>query len=87
MVVKEDKCILASGIVNIRIIDSINKFYIFQVLNSIVGVYQAEQRSVIASTIPHLNIDRLKEIKIPLIAWFVNPNWDIVLIKKEGENE
>ena len=60
MIVESDKCIIASGIAKIRIKDEHMKdfdpYYIFLVLSTDVGVYQAFQRVVIASTIPHFTI-------------------------------
>lgn len=41
--------------------------YIFSVLiTKEIGLYQSLRRTVIASTIPHLNLERLKDIEIPL---------------------
>jgi type I restriction enzyme S subunit len=66
MLVEGDKCILASGIARIRV-KKHNPYYIFAVLDTFIGKYQAEQRTVISSTIPHLRPERLGEIKIPII--------------------
>lgn len=63
----EDKCILASGISRLRIKKDISPHYVFLVLSTIIGLYQALQRTVIAATIPHLQSERLSEIEIPLI--------------------
>jgi len=64
-----DKCILGSGI--LRIIakeEKINPFYLFIALSiKEIGLYQAQQRTVVASTIPHLREDRISDFKIPLI--------------------
>lgn len=69
MTTKSDECILGSGI--LRIIpkkDKINPHYLFIALSTKeVGLYQAIQRTVIASTIPHLREDRIGDFKIPII--------------------
>jgi len=67
MSTSEDKCILASGIARIRPVKEVDPFYLFLVLSTKIGLYQALQRVVIASTIPHLRPERLAEIEIPLI--------------------
>lgn len=67
MITNEDKFILASGIATIRTKKEIDHFYLFLVLSTKIGLYQALQRVVIASTIPHLRPERLAEIEIPLI--------------------
>ncbi len=63
----EDKCILASGLARIRIKKELNPYYVFSVLSTNIGFYQAMQHVVIAATLPHLQQERLKEIEIPLI--------------------
>jgi len=68
MMTKEDKCILASGIARIRIKKDLDPYYIFLVLTTEIGLYQALQRVVIAATLPHLHPERLAEIKIPIIS-------------------
>ena len=64
-----DKCILGSGV--LRIIakeEKVNPFYLFITLSiKEIGLYQAQQRTVVASTIPHLREDRISDFKIPLI--------------------
>ena len=64
-----DKCILGSGI--LRIIakeEKVNPFYLFIALSiKEIGLYQAQQRTVVASTIPHLREDRISDFKIPMI--------------------
>lgn len=62
-----DKCILASGLSIIKPKNKKDAPYIFAVLSSFVGTYQALQRTVTSSTIPHLNIERMMDIEIPLI--------------------
>jgi len=72
MIVEGDKCIIASGIAKIRIKDKYKRdfspHYVFLALATDVGVYQAQQRIVIASTIPHLSLERLGETEIPIIS-------------------
>lgn len=67
LIISEDKCILASGISRLRIKKDISPYYVFLVLSTNIGLYQALQRTVIAATIPHLQSERLSEIEIPLI--------------------
>jgi type I restriction enzyme S subunit len=67
MVTQEDKCILASGIARIRIKKDLDPYYVFLVLSTEIGLYQALQRVVTAATIPHLQSERLAELEIPLI--------------------
>lgn len=63
----EDKCIIASGIARIRIKKDVDPYYVFLVLSTKIGLYQALQRTVIAATLPHLRPERLAEVEIPLI--------------------
>lgn len=69
MTTESDKCILGSGI--LRIVpkeDKINPYYLFIALSvKEIGLYQAIQRTVVASTIPHLREDRIGDFKIPII--------------------
>jgi type I restriction enzyme S subunit len=67
MVTQEDKCILASGIARIRMKRDLDPYYVFLVLSTEIGLYQALQRVVTAATIQHLQSERLAEIEIPLI--------------------
>ena len=67
MVTQEDKYILASGIARIRIKKDLDPYYVFLVLSTEIGLYQALQRVVTAATIPHLQSERLAELEIPLI--------------------
>lgn len=67
MVTENDKAFIASGIMIIRPID-IDPYYLFlNLITDEVGQYQAIQRTVYASTIPHLRKPRIEEFKIPLI--------------------
>jgi len=69
MITKNDKCILGSGI--LRIVpkqNKINPYYLFTILSiKEIGIYQANQRTVIASTIPHLRPDRISDFVIPIV--------------------
>ena len=67
MVTEEDKCILASGMARVRIERKLDPYYVFLVLSTKIGLYQTLQRVVIAATLPHLQLERLTEIEIPLI--------------------
>lgn len=71
MIVKSDKCIIASGIAKIGIKEEYKKdfdpYYVFLVLSTDVGMYQAFQRVVVASTIPHLQSERFGELVIPIL--------------------
>jgi len=87
MLTQEDKAIIASGIVRVRLKPEASHYnvtpeYLFTVLSlKEIGFNQALRRTVIASTIPHLREQRLKEIEIPI------PNKNIIdnitiLVKK-----
>lgn len=69
MTTASDKCILGSGL--LRIIpkkEKVNPHYLFIALSTKeVGLYQAIQRTVVASTIPHLREDRVGDFKIPIL--------------------
>ncbi|MCL1971901.1 MAG: hypothetical protein FWG57_02790 [Endomicrobia bacterium] len=73
MVTANDKTIISSGIVRLRLKPEAKKYnltaeYIFTVLSlKETGLYQAMRRTVIGSTIPHLREDRLKEFEIPIL--------------------
>jgi type I restriction enzyme S subunit len=64
-----DKCILGSGV--LRIVpkeDKIDAHYLFIALSiKEIGLYQAIQRTVVASTMPHLREDRINDFKIPIL--------------------
>ena len=70
---KHDKVIVASGFVKIKLKpeakeNNITPEYLFTVLSfDKTGFYPAIRRTVIASTIPHLREERLKEIEIPIL--------------------
>ncbi len=70
---KYDKVIVASGFAKIKLnteakAHNITSEYLFTILSSEeTGFYPAIRRTVIASTIPHLREERLKELKIPIL--------------------
>lgn len=74
MIMKNDKCILSSGIQIMRINEyakqeGITQEYLFLVLSiKEIGYYEAIRRTVVASTIPHLRPERMKEMVIPIIS-------------------
>lgn len=73
IITKFDKVIIASGIVRLRLKIEAKKYnltseYLFIVLSlKETGLYPAIRRTVVASTIPHLREERLKEIEIPIL--------------------
>lgn len=74
MITAFDKLIIASGLIRLRIKpDAFKKYgitqeYLFTVLSlKETGFYPAKRRTVVASTIPHLREDRLKDIEIPIL--------------------
>lgn len=67
MIVKGDKCIICSGIAKMRV-NRYEPYYIFAILDTFIGLYQADQRTVISSTLSHLRPERLEEIIIPIIS-------------------
>lgn len=73
MITKNDRAIIASGMVRLRLKAEAKKYnltpeYLFVILSlKEMGLYSAIRRTVIASTIPHLREERLKEIKIPIL--------------------
>jgi len=73
MFTKNDKAIIASGLVRLRLKVEAKKYnltpeYLFIVLSlKETGLYPAIRRTVVASTIPHLREERLKEFEIPIL--------------------
>jgi len=68
LITASDKCILGSGILRIVPTEKIDPFYLFVVLSiKEIGKYQAKQRTVIASTLPHLRADRIADFVIPRV--------------------
>ncbi len=82
MITPFDKCVLGSGFLRICAIEKeINPYYLFIALtNELIGKKQAAQRTVIASTIPHIREDRIADFIIP----FVSKYDDIVKLTKEA---
>lgn len=73
MITDVDECIVSSGIqvfrVNERgIANNLTNEYLFVALSiKEIGYYEAIKRTVVASTIPHLRPEKLKEIPIPIL--------------------
>jgi len=73
VITKSDKIIVSSGISRLRLKAEAKKYnltpeYLFLSLSLYeTGFYPAVRRTVIASTIPHLREDRLKENEIPIL--------------------
>lgn len=74
LIMKNDICILSSGIEILRLnqdaIDlGLTPEYLFIVLKTKeVGYYEAIRRTVVASTIPHLRPEKMKEMEIPILS-------------------
>lgn len=73
MVTEFDKAIISSGFVGLRLKKKAVEYgitpeYLFLALSiKEIGIYASKRRTVVASTIPHLKEERLKEIEIPII--------------------
>ena len=73
MITKTDKAIVCSGISRLRLKIEAKKYnltpeYLFLVLSSKeTGLYPSIRRTVIASTLPHLREERLREFEIPVL--------------------
>jgi type I restriction enzyme M protein len=69
MIKEGDKCIISSGILKIRVINTekLNPFYLFAALNSKIVLLQAKARYVTAATIMHLHPQRFLDIEIPFL--------------------
>jgi type I restriction enzyme, S subunit len=69
VITRKDKCIMSSGIIRFRArSNKIDPYYLFTALSiKEVGFYQANQRTVIASTIPHMRKDKISDILVPRI--------------------
>lgn len=69
MTTESDKCILGSGILRVIPKESkVNPHYLFIALSiKEIGTYQSIQRTVVASTIPHLREDRIGDFSIPIL--------------------
>jgi len=102
-----DRVIISSGVLRIRVSNAAKKLnitpeYLFIVLSTeYTGLYPAIRRTVVASTIPHLREDRLKDIEIPIIdepsintitklvseAFILKNNKKILMVKSTGQVE
>jgi len=73
MITKNDKNIVASGLARIKLKPEAKQYnitseFLFLVLSlKEFGIFGSKRRTVIASTIPHLREERLKEIEIPIL--------------------
>lgn len=73
MLTKNDKAIISSGFVGLRINDEAKRLgltqeYLFLALTiKEIGIYESRRRTVVASTIPHLREERIKELEIPIL--------------------
>lgn len=73
MITENDKAIISSGFVGLHLKNMAKEFgitpeYLFLVLSiKEIGIYGSKRRTVVASTIPHLREERLKEIEIPIL--------------------
>jgi len=69
MITKNDNCILSSGIAYLRLkkVQKISPEYIFVCLSSNIGLFQAKQKTVTSSTLPHLRPEHILNFEIPLI--------------------
>lgn len=73
LLTENDKCIISSGFVGLQLNNKAFEYgitpeYLFLVLSiKEIGIYASKRRTVVASTIPHLREERLKEIEIPIL--------------------
>lgn len=73
MITKNDRTIVASGLARIKLKSEAKQYnitseYLFTILAlKEFGIFGAKRRTVIASTIPHLREERLREIEIPIL--------------------
>ena len=73
MITEYDKAIISSGFVGLHLKNMAKEFgitpeYLFLALSiKEIGIYASKRRTVVASTIPHLREERLKEIEIPIL--------------------
>ena len=73
MITEYDKAIISSGFVGLRLKNNGREYgitpeYLFLTLSiKEIGIYASKRRTVVASTIPHLREERLKEIEIPIL--------------------
>lgn len=72
MIVEADDVVISSGLAKLRlqkkgIAKLLTQEYLFMALSTPeVGRFAAMRRTVVASTIPHLRIERLKDIEVPI---------------------
>ena len=73
MITEYDKAIISSGFAGLRLNKKAKEYgitpeYLFLSLSiKEIGIYASKRRTVVASTIPHLREERLKEIEIPIL--------------------
>jgi len=73
MITKNDITLVASGLARIKLKPDAKQYnitsaFLFLVLSlKEFGIYGSKRRTVVASTIPHLREERLKEIEIPIL--------------------
>lgn len=73
MITDSDKAIVSSGFAGLRLNKKAKDYnvtpeYLFLTLSiKEIGIYASKRRTVVASTIPHLREERLKEIEIPIL--------------------
>lgn len=73
MITESDKAIISSGFVGLRLNNKAVEYkmtpeYLFLALSiKEIGIYASKRRTVVASTIPHLREERLKEIELPIL--------------------
>ena len=73
MLTEYDKAIISSGFVGLRLKNKAKEYgitpeYLFLTLSiKEIGIYASKRRTVVASTIPHLREERLKEMEIPIL--------------------
>lgn len=73
MITESDKVIISSGFAGLRLNKKAKEYditpeYLFLALSiKEIGIYASKRRTVVASTIPHLREERLKEIEIPVL--------------------
>ncbi len=73
MLTEYDKAIISSGFVGLRLKNKAREYgftpeYLFLTLSiKEIGIYASRRRTVVASTIPHLREERLKEMEIPIL--------------------
>lgn len=72
MIVDSDDVVISSGLAKLRLKQSgvaklVTQEYLFMALSTPeVGRFAAMRRTVVASTIPHLRVERLKDIEVPI---------------------